>query len=150
MDTLLLRQSIRKTADISFSRSGGPGGQNVNKVNTKVTLRLKLSLLEGLSEAEQRRLRETLQSRLSHLDKAPPAETLQSGELVLSSSEERSQRINLERAYAKAEALITASARLPKKRKPSKPTAAAREKRLKAKRLQGEKKAGRALPIQVD
>ena len=146
MDTVLLRQSIRKYADISFSRSGGPGGQNVNKVNTKVTLHLKLSLLEGLSEAEQYRLRETLQSRLSHLDEAPvsSAEDRQSGELVLSSSEERSQRINLERAYAKAEALITAAARLPKKRKPTKPSAAAREKRLRAKRLQGEKKAGRA------
>ena len=133
MDIVLLRRSIRNFAGISFSRSGGPGGQNVNKLNTKVTLRMPLSLVEGLSNAELLRLRETLGSRLSYDNE----------ELVLSSSEERSQKINLERAYARAEALIASSARLPKKRKPTKPSAAAREKRLKAKRLQSEKKAGR-------
>ena len=136
MDTQLLHQSIRNFARVSFSRSGGPGGQNVNKVNTKVTLHIKLSLLEGLSESEKLRLLEKLGSRLSHAADC-------NEELVISSSEERSQRINLERAYAKAEALITAAARLPKKRKPTKPSAAAREKRLKAKRLQAEKKAMR-------
>ena len=132
MDTLLLRQSIHNSAEIIFSRSGGPGGQNVNKLNTKVTLRLRLADLEGLSEAEQNRLPETLGSRLTNGE-----------ELVLSSSEERSQRVNLERAYARAEMIITAAARIPKKRKPTKPSAAARENRLKAKRLHGEKKSGR-------
>ena len=156
MDTLLLRQSIRNFAVISFSRSGGPGGQNVNKVNTKVTLRLKISLLEGLSQAERRRLLDTLGSRLSRsktashgktasLEAAQDGELPADGELVISSSEERSQRINLERAYARAETLVISSARLPKKRKPSKPSAAARENRLKAKHLRGEKKAARRL-----
>ena len=140
MDTLLLRQSIRKSARIRFSRSGGPGGQNVNKLNTKVTLHLKLSLLEGLSEAEQLRLRETLQSRLSHADETPNG---QNEELVISSSEERSQRINLLKAYTRVETLIIVSARLPKKRKPTKPSVAVRENRLRAKRLQSEKKAAR-------
>ena len=138
MDIVLLRQSIRNSAEISFSRSGGPGGQNVNKLNTKVTLRLTLSLLEGLSDAELHRLRETLGSRLSHVHAVPGDE-----ELVISSSEERSQRINLERAYAKAEALIVSSARLPKKRKPTKPTAAARENRLRIKRIRSDKKSNR-------
>jgi ribosome-associated protein len=132
MDSVLLRQSIRNSAEIIFSRSGGPGGQNVNKLNTKVTLRLRLADLEGLSEAEQRRLLETLGSRLSTGE-----------ELVLSSSEERSQRINLERAYARAESIISFSARLLKKRKPTRPSAAVREKRLKIKRLHGEKKTSR-------
>jgi len=147
-----VRQSIRNSAGISFSRSGGPGGQNVNKVNTKVTLRMRLSCLQGLSAEEQRRLRKTLSSRLSHsriadshgraveLSSVKPSsenEFSENEELVISSSEERSRRINLERAYARAGALITASARLPKKRRPSKPSLVARENRLKVKRQHG-------------
>ena len=138
MDIHLIRQSIHNSAEISFSRSGGPGGQNVNKLNTKVTLRLILSLLEGLSGVEQQRLRETLGSRLSG----------DGEELVISSSEERSQKINLERAYARTEALIIASARLPKKRKITRPSAAARENRLKIKHLQSEKKKRRNLFVE--
>lgn len=141
MDIFLLKQSIRNTAEISFSRSGGPGGQNVNKLNTKVTLRLTLSLLEGLSEAELTRLRDTLGSRLSR--GKGNDETAENDELVISSSEERSQRINLERAFARAEALITVSAKLQKKRRITKPSAAAREKRLRLKHLHGKKKAER-------
>jgi ribosome-associated protein len=68
--------------------------------------------------------------------------------LLINSSEERYQRINLERAYAKAEALVVASARLPKKRKPSRPPASARENRLKSKLLRSEKKAARSFSFE--
>ena len=141
MDSLLLHQSIHAAGRISFSRSGGPGGQNVNKVNTKVILWIALADLAGLSEAEQLRLEEQLASRLVHNRDEGAAGA--GGELVISASEERSQRVNLERAYARAEALIAAAARLPKKRRPTKPSRAARERRLTSKRRQGEKKAGR-------
>jgi ribosome-associated protein len=130
-----LHRSIRENAEASFSRSGGPGGQNVNKVNTKVTLRLPLAGLRGLSEGERLRLETLLTSRLCRGAAGP--------ELVIASDEERSQRTNLERAYSRAEALIAASARLPRTRRPTKPSRAAREQRLQSKRLQGRKKAAR-------
>jgi ribosome-associated protein len=129
-----LRLSIRRNAEAAFTHSGGKGGQNVNKVNTKVTLRVPLSSLEGLSGAEMNRLRESLKTRITAED-----------EIVIMSSEERSRRINLERAYARMEALIVSSAPLPKKRRPSKVPAAAREKRLASKRLNSLKKTGRRL-----
>jgi ribosome-associated protein len=132
VNTILLRQSIRNASEINFSRSGGPGGQNVNKLNTKVTLRLRLTEIAGLSGTELERARKLLANRISSED-----------EIVISSDEERSQRTNLERAYFRVEALITAAARLPKHRRPTKPSRAAREQRLHVKQLQSRKKTSR-------
>ena len=132
MNTALLLQSIHKSAKADFSRSGGPGGQNVNKVNTKVTLRVSISDLEGLNEAESNRLREILAGRITG-----------EGELVISASEERSQRTNLERAYSRMETLIVNAARLPKVRRPTKPSRAAREERLKSKHKRSTNKSER-------
>jgi ribosome-associated protein len=139
MDLLLLRRSIRSAARSSFSRSGGPGGQNVNKVNTKATLRLRLEDLKGLSDPELARLRETLASRLSALDSGE-------AEFVIAVDEERSRLINLERGFARLEALISAGARLPKRRRPTAPTRAGREQRLRTKLLRGRKKQDRRRP----
>jgi ribosome-associated protein len=133
MNATLLHQSIHSFAEASFSRSGGPGGQNVNKVSTKVTLRLRVAELVGLSEAELERVKSVLANRIT-----------KEGEIVLTSEEERSQRTNLERAYSRMEALIIGAARLPKARRPTKPNRAAKEKRLLAKRRQSQKKTERA------
>jgi len=132
MNRALLLQSLHRSASADFSRSGGPGGQNVNKVNTKVTLRLNVNDLAGLSDAETARLKETLARRISGAE-----------ELIVTASEERSQRMNLERAYARMENLIVAAARLPRPRRPTKPSQAAREERLKSKRCRSLKKAER-------
>jgi ribosome-associated protein len=135
MNLALVQQSIRVFAKVGYSRSGGPGGQNVNKVNTKVTLHLALANIEGLSEAELNRLREILGGRLT-----------EQGEITVTSSEERSQRTNQERAFARLTALVAAAARLPKQRRPTRPTAASREKRLQTKRVRGLLKKSRRLP----
>jgi len=132
MNSVLLYQSIHAVARADFSRSGGPGGQNVNKVNTKVTLRVRLDDLEGLNDAEAARLREVLASRITG-----------AGELVIAASEERSQRTNLERAFARMESLIVQASRLPHLRRPTKPSRAAREERLRSKRHRGLRKAER-------
>jgi len=128
----LVRLSIHRAALASFSRSGGPGGQNVNKVNTKVTLRIRLDDIDGLNDAETARMRETLANRVTG-----------EGELIIAADEERSQHTNLKRAYARMEGIIVNAASLPRRRRPTKPGHAAREERLHSKHRLGQKKADR-------
>jgi ribosome-associated protein len=114
------------------SRSSGPGGQNVNKLSTKVELRFNILQSSLLSEEEKAIILEKLSTKINS-----------NGELIIVSQSERSQLQNkektLERFY-----VILAKALMPvKKRKPTRLPRAAREKRLEEKRLTGEKKERR-------
>ncbi len=132
MDISRLMESIHRYAELSHARSGGPGGQHVNKTSTKVVLSLPVRKLEGLNEAEFACLQVQLSKRINSEEK-----------LIIHSSEDRSQKRNIEEAFSKAEKMILAAVRLPKYRKPAKPSKAATEKRLLSKRAHSLKKAQR-------
>ena len=110
-------------------RSSGPGGQNVNKVASKVLLRVDLSRLEGLAPDASARLRSLVSSRLD-------AE----GRLLVTSQRFRDQPRNLEDARQKVRALVARALARPKDRRASRPTAASRRRRLEGKRRSSEKK----------
>ncbi|MEI7492746.1 MAG: alternative ribosome rescue aminoacyl-tRNA hydrolase ArfB [Bacteroidota bacterium] len=119
----------------SASRSSGPGGQNVNKVSTKMELRFHVVNSALLSEDEKKLLMEKLGSRIN-----------KEGELVMVSQSERTQLKNKETVIEKFYALLTKALKPRKKRKPTRPTAAAREKRLEGKRMNAQKKEQRSKP----
>lgn len=121
--------------DLSWSaaRSSGPGGQNVNKVATKVVLRFDLDGTAALTQAQKRRLRKLAGRRLD-------AE----GGILISAQAERSQSQNLQRARASLRRLILKALVVPKRRVATKPSKSQKRRRLQDKRRQSEKKKHRA------
>jgi len=116
--------------DEKFSRSGGPGGQNVNKVASRAELRLPLAALGGvLSDDELARVRSRLRSRITN-----------EGDLRIVSDRFRDQPRNREDCRARLRELLEEALRVPKKRVATKASRSSKRRRLDDKRRQSEKK----------
>lgn len=122
-------KDVTNELDFTASKSGGPGGQNVNKVNSKITLRFDVKNSESLTEEEKEKISEKLANRIST-----------DGVLIISAQSKRTQLQNKEAAIAKFNQLMGKAFARKKARKATKPTKASKEKRLKSKKIQAEKK----------
>ncbi len=119
----------------AFARSAGPGGQNVNKVNSKATLRWPVARSPSLPEPVRLRFLARFAKRLT-------AE----GELLISSQRYREQSRNIADCLEKLREMVLAAAVKPTLRRPTKPTASSRRRRTETKRKTSQKKQARRPP----
>ncbi len=122
------------SCEFSFTaaRSSGPGGQNVNKLNTKVTLEFDVNGSNILTDDEKMLINSRLANKINS-----------KGILKINSQSERTQLANKEQCVVKFYKLIEKALKVKKKRKKGKPSKAAIQKRLDNKRIQSEKKQSR-------
>jgi ribosome-associated protein len=125
----------RSELRFSFVRSSGPGGQNVNKVASKAVLRWDVARSDSIPEQVRERFLTKFPRRIN-----------ERGELVISSQRYRDQSRNVDDCLIKLREMVLAAARVPKARKRSKVPRAAREARLRQKRIVAAKKQQRKLP----
>jgi ribosome-associated protein len=119
----------------TFARSGGPGGQNVNKVNSKALLRWNVVSSSSLPEDVRSRFLAKFRHRIT-----------QSGDLLVASQRYRDQPKNVADCCEKVAAMLREVLVPPKRRRATKPTKGSRLRRLQDKRQQGAKKEGRRQP----
>jgi ribosome-associated protein len=117
----------------SFARSGGPGGQNVNKVNSKAVLRWDLTRTQALFPTTLQRLRALARNRITD-----------DGELILSCQVHREQSRNLEACREMLRNLILEAIKPIIPRKPTRPSAGSQRRRMEEKKQTGQKKKNRA------
>ncbi|MFK7872886.1 MAG: alternative ribosome rescue aminoacyl-tRNA hydrolase ArfB [Oligoflexales bacterium] len=117
---------------IQYSRSSGAGGQNVNKVNTKATLRWSIESTQILDEKSKERFILLWKSRMN-----------KEGEVIIDSEKFRTQHRNREEAIKKLKMMILEAFRTPKERRATKPTRSSKEKRLGNKKKNSERKSRR-------
>jgi ribosome-associated protein len=135
---LIVTRSIRiprSELQFRFVRSSGPGGQNVNKVNTKACLRWNVAESPSLTEAVRQRFTKKYRRRIT-----------QDGELVMTSQRYRDQGRNVQDCLDKLTELVRTVAIVPKPRKKTKPSRASKERRLKSKRERSGRKQTRRPP----
>lgn len=124
-----------KEFDFTFARSGGPGGQNVNKVNTKAMLRWDVTNSPSLPGTVRKRFMEQNRRRIN-----------KEGEVIMTSQRYRDQGRNVADCLAKLRDLLETAAVVPKKRKKTKPTRASQRRRVENKRIKSRKKQLRRPP----
>ncbi|MEM9338968.1 MAG: alternative ribosome rescue aminoacyl-tRNA hydrolase ArfB [Bacteroidota bacterium] len=120
---------IKKEMIVSTSRSGGPGGQHVNKVETKVTIRFNVHQSQVLTPSEKERIKTKLGNKLT-----------KEGELVVSAAAKRSQLKNKEIAFKKLDHMLSKAFSKTKARIKTHPSKAAIDNRIKNKKMLSEKK----------
>lgn len=130
MNIKLKSRNFETEFSYKTSRSSGPGGQNVNKLNTRVELRFDVGSSMLLSENEKKKIKSKLGNRINS-----------NGELLITSQSERSQLKNKQAATERFFQLLTLALQAVKKRKATRPTCSSVEKRLDKKRLLSQKKS---------
>jgi ribosome-associated protein len=124
----VLPQGLR----MRFSRAAGPGGQNVNKLNTRAELWVRLDAISGLSDGALARLRAAAGARLNAAD-----------EIHLVSQSRRSQQANRQDVWDRLRRLVLSACCEPEPRRKTRPTRSAAQRRMQAKRRRGQLKSQR-------